>query len=238
MNKPTLGVIIGNRGFFPDHLCNSGRQTILKVLAEEGIQAIVLPPEVGKFGSVESLSDAQQCADLFKQHRDEIDGVLITLPNFGEERPMANALRWSGLNVPVLVQAFPDDASLMTIADRRDSFCGKMSLCNNLKQYGFKYTLTSLHTVDPESESFRADLRRFVSTCRVVRGLRSARVGAIGARPAAFNTVRYSEKLLERAGISVDTLDLSELFGQAGRSRPSWNNCGPTRPPAARPPSN
>ncbi|MBN1886408.1 MAG: L-fucose/L-arabinose isomerase family protein [Thermoflexales bacterium] len=217
MNKATLGVIIGNRGFFPDHLCDSGRKTILKVLAEEGIQAIILPPEVGKFGSVESVSDAQQCADLFKQHRDEIDGVLIALPNFGEERPMANALRWSGLNVPVLVQAFPDDVSLMTIADRRDSFCGKMSLCNNLKQYGFKYTLTSLHTVDPESESFRADLRRFVSTCRVVRGLRGARVGAIGARPAAFNTVRYSEKLLERAGISVDTLDLSELFGEAGR---------------------
>jgi L-fucose isomerase-like protein len=146
-----------------------------------------------------------------------MDGVLITLPNFGEERPIANALRWAGLNVPVLVQAFPDDASLMTVADRRDSFCGKMSTCNNLTQYGIKFSLTSLHTVDPESASFRADLRWFVSTCRVLKGLRSARVGAIGARPAAFNTVRYSEKLLERAGISVDTIDLSEIFGRAAR---------------------
>jgi L-fucose isomerase-like protein len=217
MNKATLGVIVGNRGFFPDHLCETGRKTILKALAEEGINAIILPAEVGKFGSIESLSEAQQCADLFKQHRDEIDGVLITLPNFGEERPIANTLRWAGLNVPVLVQAFPDDASLMTVADRRDSFCGKMSTCNNLTQYGIKFSLTSLHTVDPESASFRADLRRFVSTCRVVKGLRSARVGAIGARPAAFNTVRYSEKLLERAGISVDTIDLSEIFGRAAR---------------------
>jgi len=217
MNKPTLGVIVGNRGFFPDHLCDTGRKTILKVLAEEGINAVILPATVGKFGTVESLSEAQQCADLFKQHRDEIDGVLITLPNFGEERPIANTLRWAGLNVPVLVQAFPDDASLMTVADRRDSFCGKMSTCNNLTQYGIKFSLTSLHTVDPESASFRADLLRFVSTCRVLKGLRSARVGAIGARPAAFNTVRYSEKLLERAGISVETLDLSEVFGRAAR---------------------
>jgi L-fucose isomerase-like protein len=217
LKQATLGVIVGNRGFFPDHLCETGRKTILKVLAEEGINAVILPAEVGKFGSIESLSEAQQCADLFKQHRDEIDGVLITLPNFGEERPIANALRWAGLNVPVLVQAFPDDASLMTVADRRDSFCGKMSTCNNLTQYGIKFSLTSLHTVDPESASFRADLRRFVSTCRIVKGLRSARVGAIGARPAAFNTVRYSEKLLERAGISVDTIDLSEIFGRAAR---------------------
>jgi len=217
MNKPTLGVIVGNRGFFPDHLCDSGRKTVLKVLEQEGINAIILPVEVGKYGSVESLSDAQQCADLFKQHRDEVDGVLVTLPNFGDERAIANTLRWSGLNVPVLVHAFPDDASLMTVADRRDSFCGKMSACNNLTQYGIKFSLTTLHTVDPESASFRADLRRFVSTCHAVKGLKTARIGAIGARPAAFNTVRFSEKLLERTGISVETLDLSEVFGQAAR---------------------
>jgi L-fucose isomerase-like protein len=211
----TLGVIVGNRGFFPDHLADTGRKTILEVLAEEGIAAVALTPEDSKFGSVENNADAQKLADLFKRHRDQIDGILITLPNFGEERPIANTLRWAGLDVPVLVQATPDDATKMSIADRRDSFCGKMSTCNNLTQYGIKFSLTSLHTVDPTSESFRADLRCFVSVCRVVRGLRGARFGAIGARPAAFNTVRYSEKLLERAGISVDTIDLSEMFGRA-----------------------
>jgi L-fucose isomerase-like protein len=217
MTIPVLGVIVGNRGFFPDHLCETGRETILHVLEEEGIQAIALTPEDTPFGSVESLTDAEKCAALFREHGDEIDGVLVTLPNFGDERAVANTLRWADLNVPVLVHAFPDDATRMTIADRRDSFCGKMSACNNLRQYGIKYSLTTLHTVDPESESFRADLRRFLSACRVVRGLRNARVGALGARPAAFNTVRYSEKLLERTGISVETLDLSEAFGRAER---------------------
>jgi L-fucose isomerase-like protein len=217
MNKPVLGLIVGNRGFFPDHLCEAGRLTMLKVLEEEGITAIALTPEETKFGTVETLTDAQKAADLFKAHRDEIDGVLVTLPNFGEERSVANALRWADLNVPVLVHAFPDEVDKMSLADRRDSFCGKMSTCNNLYQYGIKYSLTSLHTVDPESENFRRDLRRFVGICRVVRGLRGARIGLLGARPAAFNTVRFSEKLFERSGISVETLDLSDVFGRVGQ---------------------
>ena len=217
MDKPTLGLIVGNRGFFPDHLCKTGRETILKVLEQEGIRAVALTPEDTRFGSIESLSDAEKCAALFRAHQDEIAGVLVTLPNFGDERAVANALRWANLDVPVLIHAFPDDAAHMTIADRRDSFCGKMSACNNLRQYGVPYSLTSRHTMDPQGEDFRADLRRFVGTCRVVRGLRNVRIGALGARPAAFNTVRYSEKLLESTGISVETLDLSEAFGRMER---------------------
>jgi L-fucose isomerase-like protein len=214
MDKVTLGVIVGNRGFFPSHLCETGRTTILKVLKEEGIEAITLSPEDTTYGSVESLADAHQCAELFKEHRGEIDGVLVTLPNFGDERAIANTLRWADLDVPVLIQAFPDDIKDMSIDNRRDSFCGKMSACNNLRQYGIKYSLTHLHTVDPESQDFREDLRRFASICRVVGGLKNSRFGMLGARPAAFNTVRFSEKLLERSGISVETLDLSEVYGR------------------------
>lgn len=214
MDKVTLGVIVGNRGFFPSHLCETGRTTILKVLKEEGIEAITLSPEDTTYGSVESLADAHKCAELFKEHRGEIDGVLVTLPNFGDERAIANTLRWADLDVPVLIQAFPDDIKDMSIDNRRDSFCGKMSACNNLRQYGIKYSLTHLHTVDPESQDFREDLRRFASICRVVGGLKNSRFGMLGARPAAFNTVRFSEKLLERSGISVETLDLSEVYGR------------------------
>jgi L-fucose isomerase-like protein len=210
----TLGVIIGNRGFFPKHLVSSGRQTIQEVLSKAGIRAILVGENDTAYGAVESLKEAQTCASLFRQHRDEIDGVLVTLPNFGDERAIANTLRLADLKVPVLIHAFPDDATRMSIADRRDSFCGKMSACNNLRQYNIPYTLTTLHTVDPTSDAFMADLQRFAAICRVVRGLRRARIGALGARPQAFNTVRYSEKLLEHAGISVETLDLSEAYGR------------------------
>ncbi len=217
MKKATLGVIIGNRGFFPTHLCETGRKTILKVLEEEGFDVVILPESAPASGSVESLEEARACADLFRQNRDRIDGILVTLPNFGDERAIANTIRFSGLDVPVLIHAFADESKRMTIADRRDSFCGKMSACNNLHQYGIKYSLTKLHTVDPETDSFRSDLRTFRSICFTVKGLRGARIGAIGARPGAFNTVRYSEKLLERSGITVETLDLSELLGWANR---------------------
>jgi L-fucose isomerase-like protein len=221
MKPVTLGVIVGNRGFFPSHLCDSGRKTILKVLEEEGIRVVCLTPEQTQYGAVFSLEDSHKCAALFKQHGEEIDGILVTLPNFGEETAIANALRWAGLNVPVLIHAFPDDAAKMTSADRRDSFCGKMSCACNLHQYSIRYSLTSAHTMDPEGDAFRADLRQFAATCRVVRGLRSVRLGAIGARPAAFKTVRYSEKLLEMSGISVETIDLSEVFGRAQRLKDS-----------------
>lgn len=212
-DRVTLGVIVGNRGFFPDHLCESGRKTVLDVLEREGIRVVITPADATNNGAIESLQEARLCADLFRAHRDEIDGVLVTLPNFGDERAIANTLRWAGLDVPVLVHAFQDASDRMTISSRRDSFCGKMSACNNLRQYGITFSLTSKHTMDPESEAFAEDLRWFAATCRVVRSLKGVRLGQIGARPAAFNTVRYSEKLLERAGISVETLDLSELLG-------------------------
>ena len=105
----------------------------------------------------------------------------------------------------------------MTIKDRRDSFCGKMSACNNLSQYGIPYSLTTRHTEAPTSELFSKDLEWFAAVCRVVKGLRRLRIGAIGARPSAFNTVRYSEKLLEASGISIEPIDLSEILGRIAR---------------------
>jgi L-fucose isomerase-like protein len=160
-----------------------------------------------------------RCAELFRANSDRIDGVVVTLPNFGDERAIADTIRLSRLKVPVLVQATPDTPSKMTIAHRRDSFCGKMSACNNLRQYGIPYSLTTSHTVAPGSEEFKKDLAWFSGVCRVYRGLQNLRIGSIGARPAAFNTVRYSEKLLEAAGISIETLDLSEVIGRIERMK-------------------
>jgi L-fucose isomerase-like protein len=217
----TMGVVVGNRGFFPSHLATSGRLEMIAALEAAGIKPVVLTPEETAHGAVETYEDAKKCAALFQKHAAEIDGIIITLPNFGEERGLADTLRLANLQVPVLIQATPDHAGKMSIAFRRDSFCGKMSICNNLRQYGIPYTLTTLHTEAPDSAEFAADLKDFSATCRVVRGMKNLRVGAIGARPTAFNTVRYSEKLLERSGITVETLDLSEVMGRIGRMKDS-----------------
>jgi len=213
----TFGMIVGNRGFFPDHLAQSGRTEMIAAIEKAGYAVVAPGVQDTKFGAVETRAEAGCCAELFKKHSDSIDGVIVTLPNFGDERAIADTLRMAGLSVPVLVQATPDTPGRMGIRDRRDSFCGKMSACNNLAQYGIPYSLTSLHTEAPDSDLFRRDLDWFAAVCRVTRGLRRLRIGAIGARPAAFNTVRYSEKILEANGISVEPIDLSEILGRIGR---------------------
>ena len=215
--KMTMGVIIGNRGFFPDQLAKSGREEMIRALAKAGMDCVVLGPEESKHGAVETHDEAKRCAALFQKNQQKIDGVIVSLPNFGDERAIADTLRLARLGVPVLVQATPDDAKKMTIAHRRDSFCGKMSACNNLRQYGIPYSLTGLHTVSPDSDEFQKDLAWFAAVCRVTNGMRNLRVGSIGARPAAFNTVRYSEKLLEANGITTETVDLSEILGRIAR---------------------
>ncbi len=144
--KMTMGIIVGNRGFFPDHLAKTGREEMIQTLQKTGIDAVVLDPQQSKYGAVETYEEAKTCAALFKSKAETIDGVIVTLPNFGDERAIADALRLSGLKVPVLVQATPDETVKMAITHRRDSFCGKMSACNNLRQYGIPYSLTTLHT--------------------------------------------------------------------------------------------
>ena len=217
MSQATLAVIVGNRDFFPDRLVAEGRQEILALFKEMSIEPVILGKKDTSLGGVETWQDAKKCAELFRAHSDRIDGVLVTLPNFGDEKGIAETVKLSGLNVPILVQAYPDDLDSFTVERRRDSWCGKISVCNNLRQYGYPFSLTTDHTIHPDSKQFRSDLERFVGVCRVVKGLRQARLGAIGARPNAFNTVRYSEKLLQACGISVSTIDLSELFAAANQ---------------------
>lgn len=215
--KATLGVFLGNRDFFPDSLITTGRQELLEVFTQLGIEPVWLDPSVTKLGAVETWSDAKKCAALFDENRQRIDGILISLPNFGDEKAAVEAIKLSRLQVPILVQAFPDDLEKFNVERRRDAFCGKISVCNNLYQYGYPYSVTEQHTLSPKSEAFKAELKKFVAVCRVVNGLKNARLGAVGSRPNAFNTTRYSEKLLQAFGISVQTIDLSEVFGKINR---------------------
>jgi L-fucose isomerase-like protein len=213
----TLGVIIGNRDFFPDKLVAEARTEILNLFKSLNIEAVLLGEEDSKLGGVETFSEAQKCAALFKKYAEGIEGILVVLPNFGDEKGVAETIKMANLNVPVLIQGYPDDLNKMDVVNRRDAWCGKISVCNNLYQFGIKYTLTTKHVVSPRDESFIGDLKNFIAVCRVVKGMRTVRIGAVGARPGAFNTVRYSEKILQRNGISVTTVDLSEILGNANK---------------------
>ncbi|MBI5951170.1 MAG: fucose isomerase [Chloroflexi bacterium] len=217
MAKVTLGVIVGNRDFFPDRLVAEARADILKLFKEMDIEAVILDDKATKLGGVETWTHAKVCGEFFKKNAERIDGILVVLPNFGDEKGVADTIKLSGLNVPILIQAYPDDLNQLTVERRRDGFCGKISVCNDLRQYGYAYSLTDLHTVHPLTDSFRADLAKFVGVCRVVKGLKNARFGAIGARPGNFNTMRFSEKMLQSFGMSVVTVDFSEILGNANK---------------------
>jgi L-fucose isomerase-like protein len=213
--KICFGIIIATRGFFNPVFTGSARKDIAALLDRLDCDYVIGAEGDTPHGAVETLSDAKYYADLFRKNADRIDGIIVVLPNFGDELAVVQTLDLARLNVPVLVQACNDELGKFSAQERRDAFCGKLSVCNNLYQYNIPFTDTTLHTCDIDSDIFRADVQRFARVCRTVRGLTRARIGAIGARPAAFQTVRFSEKLLQDAGISVVPVDLSEIFGMA-----------------------
>lgn len=212
-----FGIIIGTRAYFNSELAKDVRKQLLKTLADEGYDYVILPEDATPTGSssIETREDGLKCAELFRQNRDRIDGIIVSLPNFGFEIGIINAISVADLNVPILVQACDDENDKVDLDSRRDAFCGKISVCNNLYQYGIPFTDTTLHTYSIYSELLAKDINKFAGICRVVNGLRHARIGAIGARPAGFQTVRASEKLLQKSGITVVPVDLSEILGAA-----------------------
>lgn len=215
--KLTFGIIIGTRNYFNSALAADVRSTLLKEIKAQGYDYVILDEAETVTGSIETRDDGKKCAALFRAHRDQIDGIIISLPNFGFEIGIINTISIADLNVPILVQACDDENDKVTLDKRRDAFCGKLSVCNNLYQYNIPFTDTIYHTYSIHSEEFKLDLRRFASVCRVVNGLRSARIGAIGTRPAGFQTCRASEKILQATGITVIPVDLSEILASAGK---------------------
>ena len=215
--KLCFGVIIGTRAYFNSALAKDVRKQLLKTIEEQGYDYVILPEDATPTGSssIETREDGIKCAELFRQNRDKIDGIIVSLPNFGFEIGIINAISIADLNVPVLVQACDDENDKVDLDSRRDAFCGKISVCNNLYQYGIPFTDTTLHTYSIYSDLLAKDINQFAAVCRVVNGLRHARIGAIGTRPAGFQTVRASEKILQATGITVVPVDLSEILGAA-----------------------
>lgn len=215
MERQTFGVIVTTRSFFPSHLVRTAREQITALLDRLGYDCVMVSENDTQYGAVLTYEEAQTCAKLFRANAERISGIICVLPNFGEELGVAEAVSLANLQVPILVQACDDDFDKLDMDNRRDAFCGKLSLCNNFYQRGIPYTLTSTHTCKIDSDDFAKDVVKFAGVCRVVNGMRGARIAMLGARPVAFNTVRYSEKILQKYGISVQTVDMSEVIAAA-----------------------
>ena len=152
--KTSFGLIVGTRNIFNAELAKQARKDLLSKLDTLGYDYVILPEDQTPSGSIETYQDAKKCADYFIKNRDKIDGIMIVLPNFGDELGIINTLKMADLDVPVLVQACDDDNDKVDVFSRRDAFCGKISVCNNLYQYGIPFTNTKYHTYKLSSEHF------------------------------------------------------------------------------------
>ena len=205
-----FAVYFGNRGFFPGELVASARRDFAAVLKKNGHEALMMEGAGTRYDAVETPEEGRKFAEFLAAHKGEYDGIILSLPNFGDENGALYALR--DVDVPILVQAYPDEAGKMDFSHRRDAVCGKIAMCNVLRQAGIKYTLTKNFAVNPKSAEFAEDLRLFAATCRVAKGMRHLNVAAVGARTTAFKTVRYDEIAYQRKGVGIETIDLSYLF--------------------------
>lgn len=205
-----FAVCFANRGTFPGSLFDKARKDISKALASEGHAPLMMPEGSTCHDAVGSPAEGRIFAKFLAAHRGEYDGVILSLPNFGDENGAVVALENAG--APVLVQAFPDEPGKMGVHERRDAVCGKLAVCNVLRQAGVPYTLTTDFASNPKSKAFAGDIRRFAAICRIVKGLRNFNVGVLGARTTPFKTVRIDEIAFQRRGVNVETLDLSDVF--------------------------
>lgn len=205
-----FALFFGNRGFFPETLVASARKEMCEAVTKAGYEYICLDEKATKFGAITCEEDGLIFAKFLKEHYDEIDGAIICMPNFSDESGAAKAFRH--FNKPILIQAYPDEIGKMSFVERRDAFCGKVSICNYFNQCGIRYTIFKPHVIHPLDPRFIEQIKKFAKICCVVNGCRNMVVGAIGARATAFKTVRFDEVALERNGITVEAIDLGELF--------------------------
>jgi L-fucose isomerase-like protein len=208
--KSTFALFFGTRGFFPASLIAEARETLPRVLSELGHASILLDADATRYAAVETTAEGKIYSDFLRQHHGEFDGVIVCLPNFGDETGAVAALKDAG--VPILIQAYPDELDKMSPALRRDAFCGKLSITDVFRQYGVKFTTLKPHVVHPVSPAFAQNIDHFDRVCRVVKGMRGMVVGAIGARTTPFKTVRIDEVTLQKHGITVETVDMASVI--------------------------
>lgn len=211
--RSRFALFIGNRGFFPASLLETARQELVEVLEGLGHEVLALDAGATRHGAVETAREGERYARFLSEHRGRYDGVILSLPNFGDENGAVAALREAG--VPILVHAYPDELDRMAPDQRRDAFCGKLSVMDVLRQNAVAFTALKPHTVHPRSPRFAENVDAFGRVCRVVKGMRRLAVGAVGARTTPFKTVRCDEAALQRHGVTVETFDLSGVMARA-----------------------
>lgn len=83
--KLTFALYFGNRGFFPERLIESARKELVSRLESIGIGTLCMPEDATRYGAVESAADGRVYAAFLEQNKGRFQGVILCLPNFGDE---------------------------------------------------------------------------------------------------------------------------------------------------------
>jgi len=164
MDKTTFALFIGNRGFFPAALLAEAREELPRVLKGLGHEVLMLDAAATRYGAVETPREGEIYANFLRENRGKYGGVILSLPNFGDETGAIAALK--DADVPILIHGYPDEMDKMGPAVRRDAFCGKLSIMDVFNQNGLKFTALKPHVVSPTSERFKANVDHFDRVCR------------------------------------------------------------------------
>ncbi len=205
-----FALFFGNRSFMPGELIKEARKEITQAVKESGNDYIMMSEDSTKYGGVETREEGRIYAKWLREKENEVDGIILCMPIFIDENGVAAALEKA--NVPILLQAYPDEIGKMGFKNRRDAFCGKFSVTDVMNQYKIPFTILSPHVVNPLTKEFNKNLTDFSKICKVVKGMKKLNIGVIGARTTAFKTVRFDEVTCQRHGINIESFDLSELF--------------------------
>ena len=157
-------------------------------------------------GMVRDQKHVEPVVRFFQQQG--IDALFIPHCNFGTEGAAAMIAKQCG--VPTLLWAPRDEAPLPDGTRLRDSLCGTLATSGVL--YTLRVRFSYINNCRVEDEEFRRGVDRFVRAARVVKRLRSMKIGQIGQRIDFFwSTIANEADLLQRFGIQVLPIDLADL---------------------------
>ena len=132
---PTLGVLYGNRDFFPDQLVTEAREDIAQVFARLGIRAIQLGDRIPSSAASKPTPTPANAPNFSVNTRAKSTACSSAAQFWRRKRRGRNAQNFEAQRAGA-VQGYPDDLKQLSPARRRDAFCGKISVSNNLVQAG------------------------------------------------------------------------------------------------------
>lgn len=209
-----VGFVPASRTIFDQNLAIKVRDSVIEAMSDSGLEPVAPGLDLTTNGLVQSPDDASRTARFFREQ--EVKGVLIGALNFGNEIPAALVAVEAGRDLPIMIFGIGEEGVLSREKNRRDSFCGLISIATALRHRKAKFVFPRRAVCFPEDPGFRNALEEFRDVCRAIGSIRGAVYGQIGPRPAEFETCVFDEiSLLRNFGIRVVPIPLTTLFSRA-----------------------